>query len=654
MGVADWLRILHPDDSVFEVRMLNCKAPNRKRTFTVAGWFDDVKKAEASVADAEQRYRPSGVYATINPVVRALMSRAEPNTLHEYPDNLTGDHEIARRLWLPIDVDPVRPTGVSASDGEKEAAAAVAAEVREWLENQNHWPEPVVADSGNGYHLLYRINLRNDEAGAQVCRSVLHTLGDRFDNEHATVDRKVYNSSRILKFYGTFACKGIDSETRPHRRSAVLWYPEVRNVVAADKLASIVPPTPERQQTPRVPRTGVEERARRYVERMDAAISGSDGHGATFQVAQVLVRGFDLDKSTALDLLREYNSRCQPEWTEKELRHKIDSADATSKLERGYLLSDDPEPVRRVEKPSAGATAPANGTPAVRERFKDRTLLDLATEGADTIVEVAAGLRDDPTIPTGYPDLDKSLALNPGDYVLIGARPSVGKSHFALSLMARMARSASVPSTFVSLEMTEASLADRTARSCLMIGRTNLGCDLDTLALNAEGLNHTSAELGLIQVTWCRSDLDEVEAACRRAHEVHGSKVCAVDYIQRVNTKCRTAEEEVKRISERLCQVAKDTNMVVLALCQFNRAIESRTNRAPQMSDLRGSGALEQDADAILMLHRDDNEDAELNVTIVKQRNGSLGRTSLVYPKPFGWFCDASPDGYRLLVGGRA
>ena len=165
------------------------------------------------------------------------------------------------------------------------------------------------------------------------------------------IDRKVYNPSRICKLYGTESCKGPNTHERPHRFSRVMCHPAEARVVPAEFLQALAterkqaegPVMPEtngkahRDQTPGCP--DAETRVVAYLDKCEPAISGQNGHDRCFKVACKVGPGFDLTPETAFRLLRDhYNPRCQPPWTEKELRHKVDDAYARESR-RGWLLN---------------------------------------------------------------------------------------------------------------------------------------------------------------------------------------------------------------------------------------------------------------------------------------------------------------------------
>jgi hypothetical protein len=173
--------IFRPGD-VVELRI-----PKAGRLRTISGYFDDYTK----LADAIEEYsgRFEGVYYTLNPVNPSLLARAQ-NNAKEYAAVTTNDRDIVLRRWLLIDIDPVRPAGVSSSDPEKDAARLKAKAVRTWL-TEHGWPVPLAADSGNGYHILYRIDLENTEESTALVKSCLLALAPKLDDDTIKIDTAV-------------------------------------------------------------------------------------------------------------------------------------------------------------------------------------------------------------------------------------------------------------------------------------------------------------------------------------------------------------------------------------------------------------------------------------------------------------------------------
>ncbi len=235
------LAVLFDPGDVIELRAF---PKGRKRTD--AGYFD--ADHWDALADHAARLSASGaaVYITLNPVDPQLLSRYS-NRIESFASSTTTDKQVMRRRWLLIDLDPVRPSGTSATDTQLEAARIKAREVYSYLMGIG-WPAPVVAKSGNGYHLLCAIDLPNDEASTALVKAVLLALGERFDDVHTKVDRSVFNAARICKLYGTVANKGDHTAAAPHRLSCLVQTP-ARAVVNVEQLAMVQSPAPSATNT---------------------------------------------------------------------------------------------------------------------------------------------------------------------------------------------------------------------------------------------------------------------------------------------------------------------------------------------------------------------------------------------------------------------
>ena len=167
-------------------------------------------------------------------------------------DSTTSDADILRRRWLPIDIDPLRPSGVSSTDEEHGLALAKADEVARWMAGLG-FPEPIRADSGNGAHLLYRIDLPNDDAATALVKSCLVTLDALFSDERVTVDTANFNAARIWKLYGTVSRKGDSTPERPHRRSRIISAPDEQTIVSREQLRDLAVRLPTEQHAEQQP-----------------------------------------------------------------------------------------------------------------------------------------------------------------------------------------------------------------------------------------------------------------------------------------------------------------------------------------------------------------------------------------------------------------
>src|SRR5262249_13671317 len=153
------------------------------------------------------------------------------NHLTEWAKHTTNDADVLRGSRLLVDLDPVRPAGISATDEEHALAIEQAHAVRGWL-TERGWPAPIYADSGNGAHLIYGLDLPNDPGSHDLVQGCLDALAVVFADERVTVDRQMFNASRISKLYGTLAAKGADTLERPHRIARILDAPERLEVVS--------------------------------------------------------------------------------------------------------------------------------------------------------------------------------------------------------------------------------------------------------------------------------------------------------------------------------------------------------------------------------------------------------------------------------------
>jgi hypothetical protein len=210
------ISLLFDAGDVVEVRI------PKTRIGVVAGYFDNLSTMAAAICHADAKYQAGGVYYVLNKVSPALLGRAY-NRLKEHAEYTTADNNILVRRWLPIDLDPVRPAGISASDEEHAAAIQRALTIAADMEKE--WNRPIVADSGNGAHLLYRIDLPNDQEGLAFVSGALAELDRRYSDQAVKVDVTSANAARIWKAYGTVARKGDSIPGRSHRMSRILEVP---------------------------------------------------------------------------------------------------------------------------------------------------------------------------------------------------------------------------------------------------------------------------------------------------------------------------------------------------------------------------------------------------------------------------------------------
>jgi hypothetical protein len=217
-ALAKLYKLLIESGQVVELRAIGVQFSSG-RPHIEAGFFDSNHLLPMAKEALRLSKVAKGVYFTLNPLHHDLLARRCNRVAWAAEGELAKDKNVLARRWLLVDVDPVRDALISATDAEKEHAWDTVQAVREFL-GSNGWPAPLLADSGNGFHLLYRIDLPGDDGG--LVRRVLQALAHRFDSAAAKIDQAVFNPARICKLPGTLARKGDHTPQRPHRLAKLL------------------------------------------------------------------------------------------------------------------------------------------------------------------------------------------------------------------------------------------------------------------------------------------------------------------------------------------------------------------------------------------------------------------------------------------------
>lgn len=255
-------------------------------------------------------------------------------------------------------------------------------------------------------------------------------------------------------------------------------------------------------------------------------------------------------------------------------------------------------------------------------------------------------------IPSGYNDLDRMTSgFQDNDLIIVAARPSVGKTAFALNITQFAAAKACKKVALFSLEMSGEQLALR-----MMSAEQNIDADrMRTGYLRSEDWDRATMAISTLSDSQIFLDdsasltVSDIVNKCRRLKQKFGLDMVVIDYLQLISGSRKGNEnrqQEVSDISRRLKQLARELEVPVIALSQLSRAVEQRQDKRPMLSDLRESGAIEQDADIVAFLHRDDYYNAEsekkniVEIIIAKQRNGPIGAVELVFMKNFNKFAN--------------
>lgn len=227
--------VIKGEKKLVEIRVI---AGNR----TFSGYFTDYERLIQEV----ERFDDYQIYFVFNEINSACFSRMQANTIMTSKQT-TSDNDIVNRDWILIDIDPERISGVSSNNEEKKEALSTIEKIYDFLKDIG-FAEPVIADSGNGYHLLYKIALKNNQENTELVKNFLNVLDMLFSNEKAKVDISVFNPSRITKLYGTFARKGKSTEERPFRESKILKVPEEIKHTAKELIVKVADMLPKQEE----------------------------------------------------------------------------------------------------------------------------------------------------------------------------------------------------------------------------------------------------------------------------------------------------------------------------------------------------------------------------------------------------------------------
>lgn len=237
------IEVLKPDNALFEIRIIGKGSKKR----AISGYFTDVDVLIKAFDTVDPRN--TNMYITINAVNNDCYDR-EQRDCFRVTDTTTHNHEIDKYEWLFVDLDPKRLSEISSSDEELQYAETLSDKVYTYLKEFG-FHEPIRALSGNGYHLLYKINLPNTEETQSLIERCLMVLADLFNTDKVKIDTVNHNAGRVCKLYGTLAQKGANSKKRPHRMSKLLKVPnkiEVNDIEILQKLSNELPAPPPVQQ----------------------------------------------------------------------------------------------------------------------------------------------------------------------------------------------------------------------------------------------------------------------------------------------------------------------------------------------------------------------------------------------------------------------
>lgn len=447
--------------------------------------------------------------------------------------------------------------------------------------------------------------------------------------------------------FATGKNKKVDAEKVSTKEPGIEIYDKLRYfAVTGQRVAGVSPeveardlgwlqaqywPTPKAPERASGPTTSAVTRARAYIAKADAAVAGEAGHNTTFAVACVLIIGFDLTEGDAMMLLKEYNARCQPPWSDHELAHKLKSA-AEQPGERGELLNarndwqpptyDNYEPYV-AEEYRTPEVEPQNEQP---EEPKPEPPKIVTLEEVSLSYLARRKRGDIQFVETGLPDLDTALCggIEKGEVVIIAGRPSHGKTALALQWIHWLTANG-IPTYFLSLDMAPELIGKRAIQFASPVSPDNWK---ESEEVEADIERHFEKR-ERCQIEGGVRDAYKAADMVRRSVEYNGTEIFFVDYLQKLQGNGNTMTDKLSDACEVMGGVGLELGITTVLLCQLNREVEGRTAFTPKASDVKGTGQLEQDTDVLLMpvypwMCNKKNEPWEFTIHIVKNRNRGL------------------------------
>ena len=412
------IKILKPDSQLFEVRIIGSQGGQKK---IISGYFTSTDTLIKEFDKVDVRGR--NIYITLNEINPACYSREQHDKFLQ-TSQTTSDSEITRYQWLFVDLDPIRPTGISSTNEELKYAEELLNPVQKYLAGWG-FSKPIIAASGNGYHLLYRINIENTVHNKDVIDRCLKALSHEFDNDHVKIDTTNFNPARICKLHGTLAQKGADTKDRPHRMSRIISVSDPSEITNADILEALA----EEEKSEEPPAT-VKDHNRGEFD----LIGFLHDHGMTYKEdSNERAKIFLLDEcpfdashkngdskiflypNGAISFKCHHNSCRQYRWQDVRKKFEPDAYDHQiddARIDAGYqqhkqLKEQDPQP-------------------APKKQEKERSFRKLKT--ADSLLQ-----KDIPD-PVVYVGVDNELPLLVEGTCILSAKPKLGKSWLALAM----------------------------------------------------------------------------------------------------------------------------------------------------------------------------------------------------------------------------
>lgn len=421
--IRKWHSIFKPNNELFEIRVLGDK--------TYSAYFTDIEEAIKQLP----KYDNSQIYFTVNKVNDACASRKQFNNFMLVQGTATSKNDITRRLFIPIDIDVERPSGICSTNEEKEYAHQKALTVFRFLK-ENNFAEPVICDSSSGYHIYYPVDMEADQQSESDVKKFFGILSNFFTDERVKIDRQVGDANRIMRLSGTWSRKGRNTTERPHRMAKILRYPsEMRRMSRAELEAFIdkYEIKEEQKETFNTYHGGVRQQfdLHKFMEENNIEVAKETPweNGGTKYVLKECP--FDhthhapdsaifLSSSGAIAFRCLHNSCSCYDWRALRLKFNPHAYDKKEYEPRPYTA-----------QPQARQYAPQKPQYTIKEESEELGKKWLSMSGIKKV-----DLSSIESMKTGYKDLDRNIVgLNIGEVSILSGSNSSGKSSWINNLM---------------------------------------------------------------------------------------------------------------------------------------------------------------------------------------------------------------------------
>lgn len=408
--IRQWYDIFKDNHELVEIRVLD---PNTRKSYS--GYFTDIE----TLLEAIKPYDNCALYFTLNKIDDACYSREQHDRISTRVKATTSDNEILSRKWCLIDIDCEKPSDTNSTDEEKELAKGVVNNVYKFLRDEG-FEKPIICDSANGFHLLYKQDMNSTPANTETMKKFLQVLDMCFSTEKVKIDCSTFNPSRICKLYGTYSRKGSNTKERPQRMSCILKVPTEVKITPNEYFEKVASYMPEPAQKDRSNNYGASTfDLDEFIREHNIAISKvvETQNYTKYVLAECPFNSAHKAPDSALFKMRDgsYGFKCLhnscSQYTFKDFRLKFDP--------QAYERRDYSE---FQHKQRVNSTYKEPFTPATESEDKGKKWLQMSEIKRVNIEELLC-------IPTGYTELDKKIVgLFAGELSIISGSNSSGKT----------------------------------------------------------------------------------------------------------------------------------------------------------------------------------------------------------------------------------